>query len=102
MTKGARCYAEGRLQTRTYEDREGNQRTVSEVVIRQLRLLGGSGNGNGKSEQSNSPAENPDADITDQDIPVLNVWFSTRFRFPLWMPDRVVLADLKLKRCGAP
>jgi len=69
LTKGKQCYAEGRLQTRTYEDREGNQRTVSEVVVRQLRLLGGPGNGNGKAEKSNRPAENPDADISEQDIP---------------------------------
>ena len=48
LTKGKQAYAEGRLQTRTYEDREGNQRTVSEVVVRQLRLLGGPGNGNGR------------------------------------------------------
>jgi single-strand DNA-binding protein len=73
LTKGKQAYAEGRLQTRTYEDREGNQRTVSEVVVRQLRLLGGpgngNGNGNGNAEQSTRPAENPDAEIRDEDIP---------------------------------
>jgi len=68
LIKGARAYAEGRLQTRKYDDREGNEHTVSEVVVRQLRFLGGPGNGNGKTEQSASPAENPDADISD-DIP---------------------------------
>jgi len=69
LTKGEQAYAEGRLQTRTYEDREGNQHTVSEVVDRQLRLLGGPGNGNGNTEQTTRPAENPDTDIRDDDIP---------------------------------
>ena len=69
LTKGKQAYAEGRLQTRTYEDREGNQRTISEVVVRQLRLLGGLGNGNGNAEHSTKPEENPDADIRDEDIP---------------------------------
>ena len=69
LTKGKQAYAEGRLQTRTYEDREGNQRTVCEVVVRQLRLLGGPGNGNGKVDQSTRPAESAEADIHDDDIP---------------------------------
>jgi len=69
LTKGQRAYAEGRFQTRKYDDREGIEHTVSEVVVRQLRFLGGPGNGNGKAEQSTRPAENPDAEISDQDIP---------------------------------
>ena len=69
LTKGKQAYAEGRFQTRKYDDREGIEHTVSEVVVRQLRLLGGPGNGNGHTEQSTRPAENPDADISDQDIP---------------------------------
>ena len=68
LTKGKQAYAEGRLQTHTYEDREGNQHTVSEVVLRQLRLLGGPGNENGGIEHNARPAQNPDADISD-DIP---------------------------------
>lgn len=68
LMKGKQAYAEGRLQTRQYEDREGNERTVSEVVVLQLRLLSGPGNGNGNGDQSARPAENPDAEIS-EDIP---------------------------------
>jgi single-strand DNA-binding protein len=66
LIKGARAYAEGRLQTRKYDDRGGIERTVCEVVVRQLRFLGGPGNGNGKTEQRACPAENPDADVSDE------------------------------------
>ena len=69
LIKGARAYAEGRLQTRKYDDREGNEHTVSEVVVRQLRFLGGPGNGNGKADQNARPADNPDADISEEEIP---------------------------------
>ena len=69
LTKGKQAYAEGRLQTRTYEDREGNQRTVSEVVVTQLRFLSGSPNGNGKTEQSTGPAERPLQEIDADEIP---------------------------------
>ena len=69
LTKGKQAYAEGRLQTRTYEDREGKQRTVSEVVVRQLRLLGGTGNGNGKAEQGTGPSESSAAETDPEEIP---------------------------------
>ena len=53
VTKGKLVFVEGRLQTRRYDDREGNARKVTEVVVTQLRLLSGngSGNGNGNSER---------------------------------------------------
>jgi len=69
LTKGGRAYAEGRLQTRKYEDREGNEHTVNEVVVRQLRLLGGPRNGNGETGHDARSAQNPDADIPEEEIP---------------------------------
>ncbi len=69
LTKGGRAYAEGRLQTRKYEDRQGNEPTVNEVVVRQLRLLGGPRNGNGDAEHSARPVENLDAE-NPEEIPV--------------------------------
>ena len=53
LTKGKLVFVEGRLQTRRYDDREGNARKVTEVVVTQLRLLSGNGssNGNGNSER---------------------------------------------------
>ena len=52
VTGGKLLFVEGRLQTRKYDDRDGNGRTVTEVVVRQLRLLGGTGAGNGNAEPS--------------------------------------------------
>ena len=69
LTKGKQAYAEGRFQTRKYDDRDGNEHTVCEVVVRQLRLLGGPGNGNGKTEQSPTLAEDPVADLDTDEIP---------------------------------
>ncbi len=39
MTKGRLVLVEGRLQTRTYTDREGNRRKVYEVVADNVRFL---------------------------------------------------------------
>jgi len=68
LTKGGRAYAEGRFQTRAYEDRDGNEHTVNEVVVRQLRMLGWPRNGNGGAEHNTNTAEILDADPPD-DLP---------------------------------
>src|SRR5262249_22228581 len=39
--KGTLVYAEGRLQTREYDDRDGNPRRATKVIVNELRLLGG-------------------------------------------------------------
>jgi single-strand DNA-binding protein len=58
LTKGTKLYVEGRLQTRSYDDKEGVKRYVTEVVAENLVLLGGSassnsnGNGGGGKERS--------------------------------------------------
>jgi single-strand DNA-binding protein len=41
LTKGQQVYLEGRLQNRSYEDREGRRVFVSEVVSDEIILLGG-------------------------------------------------------------
>ena len=40
VAKGAVVFVEGRLQTRKFEDREGGTKTVTEVVVASLRVLG--------------------------------------------------------------
>ena len=39
LHKGSRVYIEGRLQTRQWEDRDGNQRYTTEVVAREMKML---------------------------------------------------------------
>ena len=43
LSKGSSCYIEGRIQTRNWEDREGQKRYMTEVVANQMVLLGGRG-----------------------------------------------------------
>ncbi len=47
LIKGSKIYVEGRLQTRSYEDKEGVKRYVTEVIAQNVVLLGANGNGNG-------------------------------------------------------
>ncbi len=48
LTQGKQVYLEGRLQARKYDNKEGNARTVTEVVVSTLRLLGGPRSGSSK------------------------------------------------------
>lgn len=45
LTKGKQVYVEGRLQTRSYEDKDGKKVYTTEVVADDVILLGGRGEG---------------------------------------------------------
>ena len=45
LSKGRQVYVEGRLQTRSWEDRDGGKRYTTEVVAREVVFLGGKGDG---------------------------------------------------------
>jgi single-strand DNA-binding protein len=47
LSKGSRICVEGRLQTRSWEDKQGGKRYTTEVVANNLILLGGRGEGGG-------------------------------------------------------
>ncbi|MBI4902802.1 MAG: single-stranded DNA-binding protein [Acidobacteria bacterium] len=47
LTKGKSVYIEGRLHSRSYDDKDGNKKYVTEVVAEDLILLGGRGEGGG-------------------------------------------------------
>ena len=41
LHKGKQVYIEGRIQTRSYDDRDGNKRYITEIVADQMQMLGG-------------------------------------------------------------
>ena len=43
LTKGQKLYVEGRLQTRTWDDKEGNKRYSTEIIGTDFMFLGGGG-----------------------------------------------------------
>ena len=50
VKKGALVYVEGRLQTRSWDDKEDNKHYMTEVVAEKLTMLGGWKKGNEKEE----------------------------------------------------
>jgi single-strand DNA-binding protein len=61
LTKGKQIYVEGRLQTRSYEDKDGKKVYATEVVADDVILLGGQGGGgrSGGDEYSQQPVSQP-------------------------------------------
>ena len=41
LRKGDQCYVEGKLRTRKWQDRDGNDRYTTEIVANELVMLGG-------------------------------------------------------------
>ncbi|MBX2819431.1 MAG: single-stranded DNA-binding protein [Rhodothermaceae bacterium] len=47
LKKGSQVYFEGSLQTRSYDDRDGNTKYVTEIKAREMMMLSGRGEGGG-------------------------------------------------------
>ncbi|MEL7537207.1 MAG: single-stranded DNA-binding protein [Pseudomonadota bacterium] len=43
LRKGSQVYIEGRLQTRKWQDKQGNDRYTTEIVANEMQMLGGRG-----------------------------------------------------------
>ena len=54
LHKGDKVYVEGRIEYRTWEDREGNTRYTTEINARELLML--SGRGGGATEEAPAPS----------------------------------------------
>ena len=74
LTKGQLVFIEGRIQTREWDDRDGNKRQTTEIVASDMKMLGGRGDARPAAEAGEAvgvaesgPAM--DVGVTDDDIP---------------------------------
>jgi len=67
LAKGSQVGVEGRLQSRSYEDRNGNKNTVLEVIASRLEFFSKAEKKN--SSQSEQDFDGPAPEIADEDIP---------------------------------
>jgi single-strand DNA-binding protein len=47
LSKGKQVYIEGKIRTRSWDDKEGNKRYSTEIVANQMQMLGAAGAGAG-------------------------------------------------------
>lgn len=81
LKKGSQVYVEGKIRTRSWDDKDGNKRYTTEIVADEMRMLDPKGEGNPNSAQAGAqpsgnqnvsqpakPAAAPVDDI-DDDLP---------------------------------
>ena len=76
LHKGKQVYIEGRIRTRKWQDRDGNDRYTTEIEALHMQMLGTRGDSESEYAGSGGGAVDPDPDrdrgdasITDDDIP---------------------------------
>ena len=65
LKKGSPVYVEGRIQHRSYDDKEGNKKYITEIVARSVQMLGRKGEA--KEEPVSQDLESSAAD--EEDLP---------------------------------
>jgi single-strand DNA-binding protein len=73
LRKGSQIYVEGKLRSRSWEDKEGNTRYITEVVGDNLTMLGSRGDSNRSGGSSQTTEAPTPADLSqeedDDDLP---------------------------------
>ena len=71
LSKGRQVYIEGRLRTRTWEDKQGQQQRTTEIKADDMQMLGSrDGSGGGGGQQSRTPEfATESVSMDDDDLP---------------------------------
>ena len=69
LKKGSKIYLEGRLQYRTYDDKNGVKRYVTEIVMDQLLMLDSRGGSGAAAESPGTPSQQEPAGEKIDDLP---------------------------------
>lgn len=72
LAKGRQCYIEGSIRSRSYDDKNGQKRYITEIIAQRVRFLGGGGGTRVAPEaEGEAPGEAPagQGPPLDDDIP---------------------------------
>lgn len=69
LHKGSAVLIEGYLKTRTYQDKDNQNRKITEIIANKVSFLERNDGGNSGGNFSNQPKPNVTSDITDDDVP---------------------------------
>lgn len=64
LQKGSKIHVEGSIQTRSYDDKDGNKRFQTEVNAKSITAVGGPG-----AQNRSKPASDTNGDLGDDDVP---------------------------------
>lgn len=75
LRKGSQVYVEGRLQTRKWQDKDGQDRYTTEIRADEMKMLSGKSEGAAPSQPASKPAAKPQSNppaqnnVQDDDCP---------------------------------
>ena len=55
LSKGRQVFVEGEIRSRSYDDKDGNKRYITEIIAQNVRFLGGGSGGGGSRGGSGDP-----------------------------------------------
>ena len=68
LSKGSKAYIEGRIQTRQWDDKDGNKRYTTEIVAREMKILTPKGGAASSGDVGNDEPPLPEPSMGD-DVP---------------------------------
>lgn len=68
LSKGSKVYIEGKIQTRQWDDKDGNKRYTTEIVAREMKMLSPKGGDSGSSYRGEEPPL-PEPPSMGEDVP---------------------------------
>ncbi|MGV8081847.1 MAG: single-stranded DNA-binding protein [Syntrophales bacterium] len=68
LNKGKLVYVEGRIQTRSWEDKEGQKRYMTEIVAANMQMLDGRGQAKSAQGEDSQPS-GPEGGYPEDDVP---------------------------------
>jgi single-strand DNA-binding protein len=69
LRKGSQVFVEGKLRTRKWQDKQGNDRFSTEIIADNMQMLGGRAGGGGGGAERGSGSSAPPRDDYDQSPP---------------------------------
>ncbi len=69
LHKGKQVYIEGRIQTRSWEDKDGNTRYTTEVVAREMQMLGSAPGRDSRETAPGGGGTDEPVTVPEDDIP---------------------------------
>ena len=69
LKKGRQVYIEGRIQTRSYDDRDGNKKWFTEIVAQSMQMLGRKGEGEEEIPEAVEEPQGGETKSEDDDLP---------------------------------
>ncbi len=68
LSKGSKVYIEGRIQTRQWDDKDGNKRYTTEIVAREMKMLSPKGGSDNSASYREEPPM-PEPPTMGEDVP---------------------------------